>query len=234
MDVTRTGFVAALLLGAVPALGQEHAMQVILKGDLTTSSELFPHSDASDPVLRAESLSLTDSFGFGMEGRYRFPESNVAVGVSTDYLRTTTSNPLVANDGESIPVEDGYAVTSLEVTGYFIIPASGPTFGIFMGGGAGAYFGHRLYRIAGTEAATIDRQAGFGIHVLGGVSYKLAEWFSVLAEMKFRDLQFSSTNAFGVSQVMYNGSVVPLPTQSMEARVHTDGIIFQLGAAFGL
>jgi hypothetical protein len=51
------------------------------------------------------------------------------------------------------------------------------------------------------------------------------------AEMKFRDLQFSSTNIFNVAQTTYGGIAVPLPQGALKSRVHTDGIVFQLGAS---
>ena len=207
---------------------------MIIKGNLTTSSQLFPFPNAVDPVLRAQSFSLTDALGAGIEARYRFPESNVAIGISTDLIHTTATNPIAVSSGQDIPVNDGYEVVPVEITGYFIIPASGKTFGMFMGGGGGAYLGHRVYRIAGVGAAVSGQHAGYGIHVLGGVSYRFTPWFSLMAEMKFRDLQFTSTNSFAVSRVVYNGSVVPLPVGPLDSSVHTDGIVFQLGAAFTL
>ncbi len=225
----------AMILCAIPrAEAQERRLMLILKGDITTSSQLFLHPDAPDPILRAQSLNLTDLLGVGLEARYRFPESNVAIGLSSEYVRGTASDPILTNSGQSIPVDDGYQVIPLELTGYFIIPASGPTFGIFMGGGAGVYFGHRSYRIAGVEAAATAARAGFGIHVLGGVSYNVKDWLSLTAEMKFRDLQFTSTNAFSTSQVLYNSTLVPLPVAPFSSSVHTDGMVFQLGAAIVL
>ena len=219
-----------LLLG-LPSIApaQEHPFSFSIKGNLTTGSQLFPNPDSPDDFQRAEYFSIEDFFGYGMELKYQIPETNLAIGFSTDYIRTATFQSIVRES--VIPVKDGYRVIPIELTGYFIIPVSGPTLGIYMGGGGGAYFGRRIYQIAGAEAQTTDQGHGFGIHVLGGISYRFTEWFSLCGEMKFRDLQFKTSNQFSQKQVLYHGSVVSLPQDPFAARVHTDGVIFQLGAS---
>ena len=216
----------------LPLCAQEHDLSFIVKGNLTTSSQLFPNPNAEDPAVRATSYPIENIFGYGFEVRYHIPGSSIAIGASADLIRTTQSRSLSVAFQSAVPLEDGYHVIPVELTGYFLIPASGPSFGIFMGGGIGVYFGERTYRMAGTEAGIVSSRAGLGIHVLGGVSYRLGDWFTLLAEMKFRDLQFKSTNAFSVPRIIYRGAVLTPPQQPFESSVHTDGIIFQLGAAF--
>lgn len=204
---------------------------IALKGSLTTGSQLFPNPNSTSAVQRAEFFSLKSIWGYGVEVRYRFPETDLAVGISADYLRITEpQNPISGPNGMRAPVQDGYRVIPLEVTGYFIIPISGETFGVYMGGGAGTYFGRRIYRIGNTEARTVDAGNGFGIHVLSGISWRLADFISLNAEMKFRDLQFNSTNQFSSSPILYGSLPVQVSTQPFESRVHTDGMIFQFGA----
>ncbi len=208
---------------------------IALKGSLTTGSQIFPNPTSTSAVQRAEFFSLKSIWGYGVEVRYRFPETDLAVGISADYLRTTGSQrPISGQNGKQIPVLDGYRVVPLEVTGYFIIPISGETIGVYMGGGAGTYFGRRIYRIGNTEAQTVDAGNGFGIHVLSGISWRFTDFFSLNAEMKFRDLQFNSTNQFSSSPILYGSFPVQVPTQPFESRVHTDGMIFQLSAVIDL
>ena len=99
-----------------------------------------------------------------------------------------------------------------------------------MGGGVGGYFGKRDYMLGNTDAPTIASGHGFGIHVLGGVSYRFTDWFSLNAEMKFRDLQFETTNQFASRTVTYRGLVIPV--DRLDSSIHTDGVIFQLGTVF--
>jgi hypothetical protein len=197
------GCVTMLLFN--PARGQEKMFSVVVKGNFTTGSQLFPNPNSGDVFERSRFLPIEDFFGFGVELKYHIPETNIALGVSADYIRPTT----LRTSFSRVDTVHGYRVLPVELTGYFHIPVAGPTFGVYMGGGGGAYFGRRIHRIADVEAEPVDEGHGFGIHVLGGLTYHFTEWFSLNAEMKFRDLQFESSNV----------------------RVHTDGIIFQVGAA---
>ena len=131
-------------------------------------------------------------------------------------------------------MEDGYRAIPVELTGYFMIPFSTKKVGIFIGGGAGLYFGKRTYRLAGVEAPVVESSPGFGIHVLAGLSYSFTPWISLVGEMKFRDLQFTSSNAFSVPQITYNGAVITVGQEPFASRVNTDGIVFQLGVAYTL
>jgi opacity protein-like surface antigen len=219
---------AGLLLTVPPSFGAEGKnFALILKGSLTTGSQLFPAPNSLDEFQRAQYYEIKDALGYGLELRYRFPESSLSLGISAEDLRAKESV-----SGYSFPVEDGYRVIPVELTGYFMIPLSGETFGIYIGGGAGAYFGHRIYRKANVEAVTTDRGTGFGIHVLSGVSYRLTQVFSLNAELKFRDLQFTSVNKFSSPLIPYGSGYVRVETDALESRVNTDGMIIQLGAMF--
>lgn len=223
---------SSALLISTRSAASDKKFSIALKGSLTTGSQLFPNPNSSDVFQRAQFFSLKDIWGYGIEARYRFAETDLAIGLSADYLRIVESSS-VRRSGFQIPVEDGYRVIPVELTGYFLIPISGEVVGVYMGGGAGAYFGRRVYRLAGTEAPTVDAGNGFGIHVLSGISWHIREFFSINAEMKFRDLQFNSTNRFTASQIRFGQTLVNVSTEPFESRVHTDGIIFQLGAMFG-
>ncbi len=231
--VLRAGVVCASIVVALSHVrAQERNIAVILKGNFTTSSRVFTDPNSPDPVERSQFFSLEDFFGYGIELRYRIPETSIALGVSADYIKTSTIQSDFLSMDESIPVENGYEVVPVELTGYFLIPVSGQTFGVYMGGGVGGYFGRRVYRYGDGEALTTHPGHGFGIHVLGGVSYRFTEWFSVLAEMKFRDLQFETTNQFASPTVTYRGMAISVPQTPKDALVHTDGVMFQLGTAF--
>jgi hypothetical protein len=227
--ITCIGCVALLLVN--PVRGQEKTFSVVLKGNFTTGSQLFPNPNSRDAFERNQFFPIEDFFGFGAELKYHIPETNIALGLSADYIRTTTLRTILRSPTVLIPEEDGYRVIPVELTGYFHIPVAGPTFGVYMGGGGGAYFGRRIYRFANVEAASVNEGHGFGIHVLGGLTYHFTERFSVEAEMKFRDLQFESSNAFSVSRIAYRTTLITVSTEPFESRVHTDGVLFQVGAA---
>lgn len=228
-DVALWFFVIACSGAAETIRAEDRNFSLSLKGNLTTASQLFPNPQSPDAEERARFLPIKDIWGFGIELRYRFPETDLAIALSSDYLRATRTSSIRLSGGGQIPVEDGYRVIPVEITGYFLIPLSSDPFGVYMGGGAGAYFGRRIYRIGDVEALSVKHGVGFGIHVLSGVSYRFASMLHAVAEMKFRDLQFSSVNQFSSPTVQYGSIVVPVGTAPFESRVHTDGIIFQLG-----
>lgn len=219
---------ACVLFSVTSVLSQESNFSISLKGSLTTGSQLFPNPNSPDEARRAQFFSLENIWGYGVEVRYRFPESDLAIALSADYLRKTAGSS-IRTATTVVPVADGYRVIPIELTGYFLIPISGESFTIFMGGGVGTYIGRRIYRVGEVEAQTVDQGHGFGIHVLSGVGYRVYGPLSLVAEMKFRDLQFNSVNRFDKAQVEYNGTFVNVGTQPFESRVHTDGVIFQLG-----
>lgn len=211
------------------AKAQERSLTVLVKGNLTTRTSLFLKPNSPDPLERAQALDLTDFFGTGIEIKYLIPRTSLAVSISADYLRFRESNPITVSFRTTVPVEDGYVAIPVEATGYFIIPASGQTVKVFIGGGMGVYFGRRDYMLAGVAAPVVDTRPGFGIHVLAGVSYHFTDWFELIGEMKFRDLQFHSTNSFQVSRVPFQGSFITVSQTPFESSVQTDGIVFQLG-----
>jgi hypothetical protein len=224
--MTALGIVACMLLqgqGSAPA--QEKNITVLFKGNLTT--RLNP--SAANPIATSQPQEFTNFYGTGIEIKYQFSSWNLAFGLSADYLRVFQASPLHVSDQTEVPTEDGYEAIPIEMTGYFLIPASGQTVRIFMGGGCGVYFGRRHYSIAGVEAPVTSSRPGFGIHVLGGVSYYFMNWLSLTAEMKFRDLQFRSTNAFSIPSISYQNLLFKIPQAPFESTVQTDGVIFQLG-----
>lgn len=227
--VIRVAGVMFLAGAAVIVRGQERNLTILVKGNLTTRTSLFPNLNSPDPTERAESLDFTDFLGTGVEIKYLFPNASLAVGISTDYLRFRESKAIPVSFRTLVPSEDGYVAVPVEATGYFIIPASGQTVKVFIGGGLGVYFGRREYSLAGVDAPVVTTRPGFGIHVLAGVGYRLTDWFELTGEMKFRDLQFHSTNAFPVSRVPYQGSLISVSQTPFESSVQTDGIVFQFG-----
>ncbi len=212
---------------------QEMPWRIIAHGNVTTSSQIFPSVDATDPVTRAQSYEVSSTIGYGGEVRYHFPSGNAAIGLSIDFLKATLDRPFVTSQFAPIPVSDGYTVVPVELTGYFIIPFSGKVFGVYMGAGGGVYFGQRTLSIGNVSAPSYSNPPGGGIHVLGGVSYSPLPYLSVLGEMKFRDVQFKATNKFAGPTIEYEGRRIAV-TQLNDAHIYTDGVIFQIGVSLSL
>lgn len=221
--------VVLLIVASGPgARANDGITTITLRANLTTSSQLYTNPDSPDPIQRQAFTLLENQFGGGIEVKYTFPESNLALSISADYISASSSGQTPAR----VPYEDGYRVVPVELTAYFIIPISGPSLQVFMGGGAGAYVGERTYSLAGVESVPVDARTGFGIHVLGGASYRVTELISITGEMKFRDVQFDATNAFTTPRIVYNGRVVEVGTEPFHSTIQTNGIVLHLGVAF--
>ena len=215
------------VLTALSGYAQDGIITVTARANLTTSSQLFTNPNATDPIEQNQFVPIENEFGAGIEVKYTFVETNLALSISADYLKAGYSS----RSPSGIPVDDGYRVVPVELTAFFIIPISGPKVTVFMGGGGGAYVGKRIYRLGGVEAPSVGSRTGFGIHVLGGASYHLTTFLSITGEMKFRDLQFDAANAFRTEQIVYNGRIIEVGTEPFYSRVHTDGIVFNLGVS---
>ncbi len=224
---------AAVSLLTTRLAAQEPLWKIIIHGNVTTSSQIYPAIDATDPVARAQTYEVGSAVGYGGEIRYQFLSGIAAIGLSADYVKARLSRPLSTTQIATIPVDDGYTVLPIEVTGYFIIPFSGKTFGVYMGAGGGIYYGERTLSVGNVTAPSFANPPGGGIHVLGGVSYSPLPSLSILGEMKFRDVQFKATNKFAAPEVVYNGRRIAV-TQLNDARIYTDGVVFQLGIALSL
>lgn len=218
---------AFMLASASASHAQERLFTFVVKGSLTPADR----AAAVYTAVRTQSPEFSNYYGLGAELQYYFPGSNVFVSLSSEYVRN--SGKLTIQWAQrSIPVEDSYIAIPVEITGYFRIPVTGGPLSVFMGGGGGVYFGHRRYSMAGVDAPTTATQAGYGIHVLGGVGYRFTGWFSAQAELKFRETQFQTTNAFQVPGVKYGDLLVNLPQGPFETSIHTDGMVIQFGLGF--
>lgn len=228
----RTGHLVVGLVTLVltcAARAQDGAVSVVVWGSWTTDGQIFPDPDATGPLSRSQSYPVSDVPGLGAEIRYRFPASSIMVGLGAGVVESVENRSQPLSSGRVLPIEDGLRAVPVELSGYFILPFSGQDVRVYMGGGAGAYFGRRISRFAGVDAPVVDSHPGFGIHVAAGIGWRFVDRFVLLGEMKFRDLQFSSTNAFQTDRTQYLGTLVNLGTRPFSSTVHVDGIVFQLG-----
>jgi hypothetical protein len=220
--------VAAVFLYGVSASAQDHPWAVTVLGGVTTSSVLYPNASSADPTVRAESFQFGSAFGVGAELSYSFTERHIAVGASFEYVSVRGDRSLNVIGRDPFPVSDGYRVIPVELTGYFVLPFSGERFTAFMGGGGGLYIGWRTLSFGNVDAAPGALTPGAGIHVLAGARYSPLRGLAFLGEMKFRDLQFRTTNRFDRTSITVNGTTFTVAPET-ESRIHTDGVMFQIG-----
>jgi len=218
-----------ILLLSCELRAQDGIASVVVWGSWTTDGQIFPEAGAAGPLSRSQSYPISDVPGFGAEIRYRFPASSIVIGLGAGVVESREHRSQLLSSGRALPVEDGFRAIPVELSGYFVLPFSGQDLRVYMGGGGGVYFGERRPAFAGVSAPVVDAQPGFGIHVSAGIGWRFFDRFVLLGEMKFRDLQFSSTNAFQTDRTEYQGALVNLGSQPFSSTIHVDGVVFQFG-----
>jgi hypothetical protein len=216
-----------ILCGSAEVSAQDNLYCVSIFGSLTTSSKLFPHPQDSDELRRGQFLPLDNIFSGGIDIRRSFPEIRIQAGFSIEYLTRSYESSV-----GTISTRDGYTAIPIELTGYFHIPVGTPTLLFYMGGGIGLYIGSRNYEYAGVSAPTINRTAGAGIHVLSGLEYDFFSRLALRSEVKFRDIQFETTNQFRTDTAFFGNQVLPIDQTPFTSRVHIDGIMLAFGIVF--
>ncbi|MBI3193331.1 MAG: outer membrane beta-barrel protein [Ignavibacteriae bacterium] len=181
-------------------------------------------------MTRNQSLPLNGVWGVGIDVRREIGVSNIRLGVSAEVLWNEVAIEIPANQKKNITT-DGYIALPVELSGYFSIPFSTESFKMYMGGGVGMYFGERRYTYAGIESKITERTPGFGIHVVSGFEFALSSNIALRTELKFRDVQFESTNVFPLDATF--PASTPLPEQTpFPTKVSIDGILFGTGFVF--
>ena len=215
-----------------PTHAQERLTSVALSGAFNTSSKLFHHPNDPDDFIRSQFLPLNNIPSAGIDVRHTFEPLHLSLGISLEYITKNESFTLSVSESQLIPVKDGFTVIPLELSGYIPIPVGNDRIQVYMGGGAGAYFGSRHHSRGSATAPTADRKIGYGIHVLSGLEYVVQSDFLLRIELKFRDVQFETINRFEQTSTIYAGSVVPLEQTPLNSRINIDGMTFSVGVAF--
>jgi hypothetical protein len=226
-----------LIIGAVALVcavcdGREN-ISVAVMGSYTTSTRFLYNVDHEDVFIDNKYFSF--NFGYGLDIRWLAHGDDILVGLNVEKIRTLErTTGLVSDQGiaYSVPVEEGFVVYPVELSGYFIIPVSSEDIRAYLGGGIGWYSGERLYSVANVHMTTVNSPSGFGIHVLTGVDVHVYSKIAVRVELKFRDPQFDSVNRFEDSSTTYRGVTINLDRSSTKTRVNLNGITYGIGLAF--
>jgi hypothetical protein len=232
LDILWSLFLFIILSSSLFGAERTTKYSVALKGTYTSSSRLYPTPDAAQEDLQSLYIEYNDLVGFGLEVRRQLGSESIEVGVGVEFLSTRKSGLGTGPAGTpavQLPIEDGYRFLPIELTGYFVLPFSTETLKFYMGGGAGFYYGDRVYRVVNRTAQTVESRAAFGIHVLTGVDYFIDRFLSLRGEMKFRDPQFDITSKFVDSRVEYNGHTYRLSQQPFNSKINLDGLVLNLG-----
>jgi len=211
---------------------QDRQYSIGIFGSLNTSSKLFYNPNDQDEFIRSQFLPLNSTFSGGVDFRRTIEPLRISLGISIEYLSKTDFFIHPFSQSLNIPIKDGFSATPVELSVFFPIPVGSDVLQLYMGGGAGAYFGERRHEYAGIRTSVTDHKTGYGIHIISGLEYFVRPAVSLRSELKFRNVQFESVNRFLEPTAVYAGTVVPLDLDPLASRVNIDGMTLSLHLAY--
>ncbi|MCC6866190.1 MAG: hypothetical protein IT280_08530 [Ignavibacteria bacterium] len=187
-----------------------------------SSAELQNNIKSNSSFIRDAAVELKGGYGYGGEITYNpeFKDIDITFYLSSEYLKVK-DNELVMrfeNDSafNSVRFTEEYNMIPIETGVKWNLPVSTERFKVFIGGGAGIYFGNRTRQIGQYKTMAISRKAGYSMNVLAGLEYFLERNLSVNFEFKFREPNFDSEDKFETDFITINGN-----TYSMDNPVYS-------------
>ncbi|HKI77754.1 MAG TPA: hypothetical protein VKA26_04365 [Ignavibacteriaceae bacterium] len=229
-------FILSALLFSASAQYNGYDFSIGINGLFTTTAQVFLNPKSSDLIVRNQSTEISNIFNPSIDIRYGLTD-DIIIGLGSEYMVGKTNNDNITaignnNNTLAVPVADEFKLIPIELTGYYLLPFSTDHFKFLMGGGGGVYIGSQKRTVADAESNTIEKEFSFGIHVVVSMDYLPLPFFSVRAEMKFRDPEMNFTNRYNKSSTTYKGRVIRFAQQTYYSKVNVDGITFIVGAVY--
>ncbi len=220
--------IICLLTISVYAQANDKKFGISFNVNYTSTSKLFLQPNAIDPFIRNTHENLNKITSYSFELRHQISES-IMIGIGSELIEKTFENSINL-EGKKAKMNDGYKMTPLEISAYYLIPFSSEHFKFFFGGGFGLYFGKHIRDLGDVTISAQSRKVGYGLHVAIGMDYVIYNFLSVRGQMRFRDPEFEMTSKYSNQTVTYNDESFSLPSDTFNSKVNIDGIIFTLGA----
>ena len=220
-----------LFIGILAA--NDRNLSFSLKGSFTTSTRFLYNIDRVNSY--GEERTISSNFGYGADVRWNIMWDRFFLGFSIEKVSSHDEVPVFYMESEiPIPFEEGFNLTAMELSGYYVVPISSENIKFYLGGGFGTYDGDRDFSIANVRAATVASKSYIGIHVLTGIDYQLFPRLGLRFEIKFRDPHFDVTTKFDQRSVNYQGEQVQLPQGEYVTKINLFGVNYTGGLVFTL
>jgi hypothetical protein len=180
-------------------------------GMYISSGELQNNINNTDPFLRDASIELKGGYGYGGEFIYSpdFYDLDIRFYLSSEYIKITDDELALRfiEDSASASVRfiEEFYMIPLEAGLKWSLPVGTDRFKIYIGGGAGIYFGDRKRSIGPLKTSTVSRKPGFSLNVLSGIEYYIGRNLSLDFEFKFRDASFETESMFPADYIYIEG-----------------------------
>ncbi len=202
-----------------------------------SAAELQNNIKSNISFLRDASIELKGGYGYGAEITFNPNISNfdVLFYLSSEYLKVKDDGLVIRFENDSatntVRFTEEYNMIPLEAGLKWNLPVSTDRFRIFIGGGAGIYFGNRTRSVGPFSTSPISRKAGLSMNVLAGLEYFIERNLSLDFEFKFREASFESQDRFDVDYITINGNIYSMDNP-VYSRLLIDGTRLSAGIKY--
>ncbi len=211
---------------------------ITLYSEYVSSAQIQDNIRSTDPILRNSSTDIKGSFGYGGEINYTpsFLDHDFTFYLSSEYLKINESDIILRFFQDTISaavhMEEKLSMVPIELGVKWNLPVGTENFKIYIGGGAGLYFGDRERIIAGTfGTTTLSKTPGFSLNILSGMLLYVEKNLAANFEIKFRDANYEVENKFPINTIIINGAGFALDNP-LYSRISIDGVRVSLGLKY--
>jgi outer membrane protein W len=183
---------------------------LVLYSTYVSSAEVQNNLNSSDQIERAALTDLKGGFGFGFELDYKpaFFNLDLICYISTDYLKLDQKDIVYQYyNGVNIiayKANDKFILIPAELGIKWPLPVSTDKLRIYIGGGAGLYFGSHTRYLGNLTSQNTKSKPGFSLNVLAGLDYYLEKNIAAGIELKFREASFDTESKYNYITTMPN------------------------------
>jgi hypothetical protein len=212
-----------------------HDISISASMNYISSASIMLDPGSSDLIERSSAVNLKGGYGYGVTLKKRIIGDNIYLGISTEYIKIKDDQLtiILENDYNFVRarVTETVEMIPLELSVYFNIPRFVDNLNVYLGGGAGFYFGNRTRKMAGMETVTLSKSPLFSLNVLFGTEYFIGKNFSLNLEMKVRDGKYKVHSQFPVGSVTYENQTYYFD-RDFQSKVFIDGLKISLGVGY--
>ena len=234
--------VFSLILVAENSFSQNKFFNSFLNGlsfsaslNYVSSASIQPYPYSRDIIERNFTDYTKGGYGFSFSIKKNIYKSDLFINLSAEYIRIYDNelSQLLESDTGFIygRVTENIKAFPVELSLYFKLPQFTDNFSIYLGGGAGIYFGDRQRTLRGIESITLSKAPKVNILVLSGMEYRIDKNISLFMEARFRKAQFNVSSKFPVNYTVFNGTTFFFDPD-MNSKIFVDGVRISLGLSY--
>ncbi len=216
----------------LPYYDKSKKFSILFYGTYVSSAELQDNIKSNVPFLRDASVELAGGYGYGGELTYN-PEIydlGIILYISSEYLKVKDDQLVaskVINDTTVIRgrFTEEFKLIPIEAGLKWSLPISTEKLKIFIGGGAGIYFGERTRTVGRVSTTNVSSSPGFSLNVLSGMEYYIGRNLSLDFQFKFREGSFDVESKFPQDVLIFD-------TAPIYSRIIVDGVRLSAGLKY--